>query len=295
MNGHAVSPMSIVRRVIASGLLLLLALIAVPTGAPAGTVETALDSEEQALFDLLNQYRAEQGSPPLVLEERLTEAAEWMANDMAEHGHLSHIDSLGRDPNERAAAFGYPGTVGENLARSHFFHTAQNVFNAWKQSSGHNANMLNPLWNVVGVGRAYSPDWGWHWAIDLGRLSSLSTPTPSSSPTAAATVSAAPIPTPIPSPTPTPTPTPAPALSFTPEPPRHVVGDSDCDGLITTADSLHVLRDAAGLETEADCLALADSNCDSVIDIVDALNILRWIVGLSVAAPPGCVSVGAQA
>jgi uncharacterized protein YkwD len=295
MSGRSISGRCILRRLLPLFLFSLVASTVITAGAPSGTAGSTLDIEEQALLDLLNRYRAEQGSPPLTLDDRLTAAADWMSNDMAENGYFSHVDSLGRDPNARVAAFGYPGGVGENLARSHFFSTGQNVLNAWKQSSGHNANMLNSLWNVVGIGRAYSADWGWHWAMDLGRLSGQATPTPFSNPTADPTVSTTATSMPIPTVTPTPTPTPAPTptSSPTPDPPRNMVGDSDCDGFVTTIDALHVLRDAAALEADAECLPFAETNCDGVIDTLDALNILRWIVRLSLATPAGCLSVGA--
>jgi hypothetical protein len=69
-------------------------------------------------------------------------------------------------------------------------------------------------------------------------------------------------------------------------------GDADCDGGVTAMDALHTLRDSAGLNTTAACLADADNDCDGDLDAVDALRILRHNVGLIVTYPDGCPAMG---
>lgn len=137
-------------------------------GAGAATAE--IDSEEQAFLIRINQYRAAAGLGTLVLNTKLTNAAEWMSADMAAKNYMSHTDSLGRDPGRRIAAFGYTYNTwwGENIAGG--YATADAVFTAWKNSSGHNANMLGANYKVIGIARAYGAGsrYGWYWTTDFG-------------------------------------------------------------------------------------------------------------------------------
>ncbi len=210
----------------ALGLLLaVLATLAVFTGnyRPAA----ALDSEEARLLDLINQYRAANGLGALSLDDSLNSSARWMAEDMARNGYLSHTDSLGRDPVSRMAAFGYGYNTwkGENLAAG--MATAQEAFDHWKQSPAHDANLLNPHFTVIGIGRAYNQNttFGWYWANDFGGQGSQPpppapaavAPVPPAAPAPEVPSEAPPAPEPPPAPVvPDPEPTPAPAPS--PEP-----------------------------------------------------------------------------
>jgi uncharacterized protein YkwD len=139
----------------------------VPTTTP---VSGGLDSEEAAFLVLINQYRQSNGLGTLTLNTNLVSAAKWMSQDMANKNYFSHTDSLGRDPFVRMAAFGYnyPHTAGENIAAG--MDTAQAAFTAWKNSPGHNANMLGSGYTVIGIGRAYnsSSTYGWYWTTDFG-------------------------------------------------------------------------------------------------------------------------------
>jgi len=158
------------------------------------TADTALDSEEQAFVNLINQYRAQNGRGPLSIDPSLAAAADWMSFDMGVNNYFSHTDSLGRDPFQRMNAFGYNYNTwrGENIAAG--TSSAQTVFDLWRNSPGHNANMLNANYKVMGIARAYTSGsgYGWYWTNDFGGYIVPATPTPS------------------PSPAPTPSPTPAP-------------------------------------------------------------------------------------
>jgi hypothetical protein len=257
------------------------------TGVVRGRADPAIDSEEQAFLGLINAYRAQSGSGPLTLQSQLTAAADWMSGDMAVKNYFSHTDSLGRSPSQRAAAFGYAGAAGENLARG--FSSAQFVFNAWKGSSGHNANMLYSAYNVIGIGRAYS-SFGWYWTTDFGRVAgpAPATVTPSPAPSPAPTLTPSPTVTPSPAETPSPTPSPTAA-------PLGKFGDIDCDGSVGSVDALHVLRRVAQLDSDADsvCSLPADVNCDGGLDSVDALDILLFVASLpQVPAQADCPPIG---
>lgn len=170
-------------------------------------VTGAVDAEEQAFLVLLNAYRGEHGLPPLALSATLSRAAAWHVEDMAAKGYFSHTDSLGRGPSQRAQDCGYPQGAGENAAAG--FSTALAVFEGWRNSPGHNANMLGVNYRAVGIGRFCLPGspYGCYWVTDLGGL--IDGP-PGASPTATATRT----PTVRPTATPTRTPAPAPAPVF---------------------------------------------------------------------------------
>ena len=125
------------------------------------------------LVSLINGYRAENGVGPLVTSPALTQAAQWMSEDMAANGYLSHTDSLGRDNLGRLAAFGYDCTAyntwcGENLAVGTT--TARETLDVWRNSAGHNDLLLKADFAALGVGCAYNggSTYGWYWVIELG-------------------------------------------------------------------------------------------------------------------------------
>ncbi len=210
----------------------------------------SLDSEEMAFLTLINNYRQSQNPPlqPLTLSTNLNRAAHWMAWDLGTRADkvFSHTDSLGRGPGQRVLDCGYPQQGGENLAAGTSWSTAQKAFDAWKSSSGHNANMLFAYYQQIGIARVNVPgsQYSWYWVTNFGTTNDgtsganatntpVATSTPTKTPTqppatATATLppaTATPTKTPTNTPTqptatatPTVTPTKAPAATSTPVP-----------------------------------------------------------------------------
>ncbi len=195
-----------------------LALVAI-AGSPQRA--DALDGEETAFLGLINQYRAQNGLGALGVSPTLNNASLWMSQDLGAHAYFSHTDSQGRDPFTRMSAFGYGFNTwkGENLAAG--AESAQGAFDLWKNSPGHNANMLNGNFTAIGIGRAFTPGspYGWYWTTDFGGIVDGSAPPPPPPPPAPAPPPA-PTPKPVPvTPVPaTPAPTPEPTAPPTPEP-----------------------------------------------------------------------------
>ena len=159
------------------------------------TASAPLDAEEQLFVSLINQYRQQNGLNTLSIDSSLQDAAEWMSTDMGVNNYFSHTDSLGRDPFVRMSAFGYNYNTwkGENIAAG--TSSAQVAFDLWKASPGHNANMLNSHYKVMGIARDDTPGsgYGWYWTNDFGGYQVSATPSPTPPP---ATPSPAPSPAP---------------------------------------------------------------------------------------------------
>ncbi len=134
------------------------------------TADSSLDSEEQAFLGLINGYRGQNGLPALTTSTNLNRAAAWLVVDLGTNNYFSHTDSLGRSPSQRVMDCGYPQGAGENIAVGTVASTAQQAFDMWKNSAGHNANMLNGTYKQIGIGRAYTggSTYGWYWATDFG-------------------------------------------------------------------------------------------------------------------------------
>jgi uncharacterized protein YkwD len=182
------------------------------TGAAAGdcTADASLDSEEQALLTLINNYRQQNGRQPLAASYLLSKAAQWKSHDMGVNRYFAH-DDLSRTWVQRIrdCGYGYNAWLGENIAAG--YQTAQTVFEGWRNSPGHNANMLGGNYTAIGIGRAAvsgSP-YGVYWTTEF---SSVLDPWPGATPVSTATRT--------PTRTPTRTNTPAPSgPTATPTPP----------------------------------------------------------------------------
>lgn len=119
----------------------------------AGTVEGYAGGE--LLLLLVNNARSSEGLDPLVLNDSLSLAARRHAEDMADNEFCSHTGSDGSGSQERIATTGYlagegPVGYGENVAKGYV--SVRLVFNAWMNSAGHKANILQPLFKDMGFG-----------------------------------------------------------------------------------------------------------------------------------------------
>ncbi|MCA9831367.1 MAG: CAP domain-containing protein [Dehalococcoidia bacterium] len=161
-----------------AGLLLLFAagvaaVVDQPAAVAAGncsSTDPSLDAEEIAFYLLINQYRANNGLKPLTISTHLTRSAAWMAQDMAMRGYFSHTDSFGLAPTQRVMQCGYTDQAGENIAAGTSWSSALSVFEGWRHSPGHNANMLSPIYVNIGIGRYFDANapYGWYWVTDFG-------------------------------------------------------------------------------------------------------------------------------
>lgn len=180
------------------------------TGLAQADAATCADSEESALLQLINDYRAQNGLPALAFSQTLSVASDRHSRDMATNNIFSHTGSDGSSYVDRVTAAGYPdpATTAENIFGGS--ESAAGAIDWWKNSPPHNATMLNPNAKAVGIARVNNPNsqWRWYWTTVYGgtvdgaactgdaaavTVQSASAPTATatlSAPTATATVAA---------------------------------------------------------------------------------------------------------
>jgi uncharacterized protein YkwD len=139
-----------------------------PTTAPAPTQTVSTDSTSAtraAILSLVNTQRASAGCSPLTADPSLDKLAQAFSDDMAARGFFDHTDPDGHTPWDRAKALGITNLGGENIARGQA--DAAAVMDAWMNSPGHRANILNCDYKTLGVGIHFGTGGPW-WTQDFG-------------------------------------------------------------------------------------------------------------------------------
>ena len=108
---------------------------------------------EDEVIRLVNEYRISNGLNPLEKEENLSKQADIRSCEIVYS--FSHTRPNGESCFSLIKDSGYKRS-GENIAAGHL--SPQQVFDAWKNSPGHNANMLKPEFTLIGVSCFYSSD-----------------------------------------------------------------------------------------------------------------------------------------
>lgn len=116
----------------------------------AGSLVSKLSCEEARFTKLINMYRQSKSLNPLTVSIAGVTASRWHAKDMIEKNYFSHTEPNGRSFSSRAAAFGFGGWA-ENIAAGNSDSAA--TFCQWKNSAGHNSNMLGSH-SSMGIGTA---------------------------------------------------------------------------------------------------------------------------------------------
>ncbi|NBC96903.1 MAG: hypothetical protein GVY27_11175, partial [Deinococcus-Thermus bacterium] len=142
-----------------------------PEPEPDPEPEPEPDPTEAAILSdlarLVNEARSEgrtcgsygyfESAPPLTIDSTLMDVAEAHSVDQAEMGTMSHTGSDGSDLRDRVDRVGYAWmALGENVAWNQ--RTAEWVMDAWLGSAGHCRNIMNPMFEELGLGLE---DWYW--------------------------------------------------------------------------------------------------------------------------------------
>jgi uncharacterized protein YkwD len=98
-----------------------------------------------------NAQREEHGLPPLKESANLNDSARLKAEDMFKYQYFEHISPSGAGAGDLAGNSGYEFiAIGENLALGNF-EDDKALVQAWMDSPGHRANILNEKYQDIGV------------------------------------------------------------------------------------------------------------------------------------------------
>lgn len=128
----------------------------VGTNAPMIEPTTVPDGDfSQQLKDILarvNQERAKNGVKAVTLDVRLDATAQFKADDMAKNNYFSHTNLQGQDVNDWKVNYNFVPMIAENIAYSTegVMADLENLI----KSPGHYANMIDPRFEIMGVGIA---------------------------------------------------------------------------------------------------------------------------------------------
>jgi uncharacterized protein YkwD len=129
-------------------------------------VEVSTEAAAAArVLELVNVERAKVGCSPVAANSALADLAGAFSKAMADQGFFDHTDPSGATPWDRAAKAGITTLGGENIARGQSDPAA--VMEAWMNSPGHKANILNCDFKTLGVGVQFGPGGPW-WTQDFG-------------------------------------------------------------------------------------------------------------------------------
>lgn len=145
--------------------------------APGGSTTTATGcatpAEAEAWQDqvlrLVNEQRAQAGLEPLALNAVLEQQAADYACELIDFDFFDHVNPVtGSTLVDRAEAAGYDYLViGENLAAGQ--RSPQEVVDAWMNSEGHRANILDPRYTEIGIAVRLGGSYGIYWVQEFGR------------------------------------------------------------------------------------------------------------------------------
>ncbi|MGE0713306.1 MAG: CAP domain-containing protein [Planctomycetota bacterium] len=104
----------------------------------------------QQVLDLVNQERATAGVAPVAADKDAERAAQAHTSDMINRQYFDHMSPEGFGPDDRFTATGATNLkLGENIAQAA---DPAAAMQAWMNSPGHRANILDPDFTHLGVG-----------------------------------------------------------------------------------------------------------------------------------------------
>lgn len=114
-------------------------------------VDSSVTAFENEVIRLVNEIRVQNGLSALDTNWELSRVARYKSQDMVSNHYFSHTSPTYGSPFQMIKSFGLTyRSAGENIAYGQT--TPQAVVNAWMNSSGHRANILNSSYKQIGVG-----------------------------------------------------------------------------------------------------------------------------------------------
>lgn len=120
--------------------------------------QTEMNSDELEVFNLINAQRTKNGLTALKSDAEVLRVARIKAQEMVDKNYFSHTSPTYGSPFEMLKNFKISyKSAGENIAGNS---SNSGAVNAWMNSSGHRANILNSSFNYTGIGVVKSPTYG---------------------------------------------------------------------------------------------------------------------------------------
>lgn len=126
---------------------------------PSQSQSQQLSQFEREVVELTNNERTKNGLAPFQIDEELSKVAREKSRDMSAKNYFDHNSPTYGSPFDMMKSYGISyRAAGENIAKGQ--RTPQEVVNAWMNSPGHRANILNSSFTHIGVGFV---EQGNHW------------------------------------------------------------------------------------------------------------------------------------
>lgn len=115
------------------------------------TADSTVSAYEKEVVRLVNEIRVKNGLKELTYDWELARVARYKSQDMKDNRYFSHTSPVYGSPFQMMKSFGITyRSAGENIAKGQV--SPEAVVNAWMNSSGHRANILNSSYTHIGVG-----------------------------------------------------------------------------------------------------------------------------------------------
>lgn len=140
-----------------------------PSGSLADRDYSTTNLDPTFARDIINQYRAEHGLKPVKLNTELTAAAKLHSKDLAKWDRISHYGSDGSNPWDRVKRSGFKARLAaENVGTGQI--DFGEVMKGWKDSPGHNKNLLLADADYMGIALVQEPktEFKSFWTLVLG-------------------------------------------------------------------------------------------------------------------------------
>lgn len=128
-------------------------------------IQFSFSTVEDQCVEEINQYRQENGVEPFKRNEALDKAAKIQSDHECEIGECTHDGPAGNESfSDRFESAGYTSSTGaENVAQGNGEDSHQ-AFEMWKESPGHNENMLSGDYAETGMACTLADDGSSYWA-----------------------------------------------------------------------------------------------------------------------------------
>ena len=121
------------------------------TSTSTNSNSSSVSQFEQKVIELTNAERAKAGLAALQWDTKLMQSARLKSDDMAKNNYFDHTSPTYGSPFDQMKSLGISyKSAGENIAQGQ--RTPEEVVQAWMDSPGHRANIMNSSYTHIGVG-----------------------------------------------------------------------------------------------------------------------------------------------